>query len=350
VIVATREIAQTTSGTWDETVYLDLGRHALLTRDLAMFADHGVAPLPVLLAWNRAALAPLDPPFRDPGLYQARVANARRNAVWWFGVPRPERLRVAGLLATAGLSSLRGGCALAMSPNIIAHAALATTDVCFTTAFVLTVVALTGYLEKQSWQRAGSLAVALGVALASKYSAIGLFVCAGILLCWHRRGRRLDLDLFVLPAALIVAWAAHGWAAAPMASEGGPATEWVERLFGWSGGAQRVSAWLTGIRLPAYLRGIGTQVYFERAGQDAFLLGETKPFGWWYYLPVALAMKSTPVEIGAFVVFVVMAIARRGRDIESRVLVTTAVVFGGLALTGQRNLGVRYALPLVVSP
>ena len=59
---------------------------------------------------------------------------------------------------------------------LVAMLALATTDTAFAAVFVLSLVALMVHLQRPTWLTAGSLAVALGIALATKYSAIGLFV------------------------------------------------------------------------------------------------------------------------------------------------------------------------------
>jgi hypothetical protein len=90
----------------------------------------------------------------------------------------------------------------------------------------------------------------------------------------------------------------------------------------------------------------------DRAGQEAFLLGQTAQHGWWYFFPIALSLKSTPVELfafGAFVVFTVRAIARGDRDPQTRVLIAAALIFGAASMFSHRDLGIRYVLPLVVT-
>ena len=94
------------------------------------------------------------------------------------------------------------------------------------------------------------------MSLATKYSALALFASAGILFAMHWRQRRQLLDVAIPAGALLVAWAAHGWAMGPLIADGGGATLWVDWLIGWTGESAQVSGWLTGLRAPIYLRGI----------------------------------------------------------------------------------------------
>ncbi len=348
VVLGGRSVAVTKSGTWDETVYMFLGRELLVSNNWEQFAHLGVAPLPVRLAWDRNALTPLDVPVNDETVYRDRVDRARQNAVWRAGVPL-----VLGVFVWIGVghglfAGFVAAALLALSPNVLAHASLATTDVPFAATFVASVVALVLYLQKQSWGRAAALALALGVALATKYSALVLFLAVAVLFILQRRGRRWLPDLLTIVGALFVTWAAHGWAVAPLIVEGGAVSEWVTRLFGWTGESARLSGWLGALPVPMYVRGIAAQLYLDRSGQEAFLLGQTALQGWWYYFPVALALKSTPVELIAFPAFAVLAVVRRGRPVETQVLATVAIVFAAVAIGSHRALGIRYVLPLIV--
>ena len=293
-------------------------------------------------------LAPIDAPAGDPAAYRERVSRARQRAIWLAGVP--VVLLVYAWIATAhGVAAgFVAAALLALSPNLLAHASLATTDVAFTASFLITLVALISCLREQTVARSAILAGALGVSLATKYSALALFVSAGILFAMYWRQRRQLLDVAILAGALIVAWAAHGWAVAPVIAEGGTVTQWVDRLFGWTDESTRISAWLAELRAPIYLRGIAAQVYLDRAGQEAFFFGQTAQHGWWYYFPVAIAIKSTPVELLAYATFATMALLRRGRDVETRALMVMAAVLAMLAVGSHRALGVRYVLPLLV--
>jgi hypothetical protein len=343
-VAAVSQAARANSATWDESLYMYLGREAIIGQGIDSFAALGVAPLPVRLSWTANALAPIQAEPADPREFRQRVDRARRNAMWWFAVPLIVTI-VAWVASVHGVAAAAvAGAVIAMSPNVIAHASLATTDVAFTLTFVWAVVALTLYLRARTAWAALGLAVALGVALATKYSAIGLYITAVIVFLLHRRPGALRRDAGVLAAAVGVAWALHGFAVGPMITSTGFVASLLERVPG--GGV--FAGWLSGMPAPIMLRGIAAQVFLERQGQEAFLLGDVSSDGWWYYFPVALAMKSTPVELLAALAFAGLAVVRRMRDIETRVVVVTVVVFGGVALMGRRDLGIRYVLPVVV--
>lgn len=344
-VAAARAAARATSGTFDETIYLDLARRAWFEHNTEGFTELGVAPLPVMLAWSRAAVEPFDQASGDPAVYTNRVARARNNAIWWFAVPLVVSVFLWLAVRSGFAAGLMAAGVLALSPNLLGHAALATTDVAFALTVVLSLAPLTTLIESQSVPRAVALAAALGIALATKYSATALFVCAAAVMWLHRRGRRRSLDVLTLGGGLLVAWAAHGFALSPLISSSGS----VAQIVTWAGvDSGRALEWLTALRGPSYVRGIAAQLYLERSGQEAFLLGARSPTGWWYYFPVALALKSTPVEMVALAAFVPLAAGRWKRDLDIRVLATAALVFGILPLAGHRNLGVRYLFPLVI--
>lgn len=325
VVTSAAEVDRTSSGTWDETIYLALGRQAL-SRDAPAFADLGVAPLPVRLAWDRTTLEPLDRPDDDSGYYRARVSRARQRAVWIFGVPL-----VLVILCWVGLrhgptAGILAAALVALSPNVHAHLSLAATDVPLILAFVLTMIAATIDLERPSWGSAALLTVVLGASLATKYSALGLFVAVALLFVWHRHRAWWSSALIGL-GALTVTWGCHWWASSVVRSVDNP---------------------LHGLPVPIFWRGIRALMYLDGFGQMAFLLGDRSRFGWPWYFPFALAMKSSPVELIALAWFTTSATLRRRCDVETQVLIVCFAVFAAASLLGHRNIGVRYVLPLVV--
>jgi len=326
VVTSAAEVDRTSSGTWDETIYLALGRQAL-ARDATAFADLGVAPLPVRLVWNRATLEPLDRDDGDPAYYRARLSRARQRAVWTFGVPL-----VLVLLYWVGLrhgptAGILAAALVALSPNVHAHVSLATTDVPLVLTFVATMIAVIVDLERPSWGSAALLAVVLGAALATKYSALSLFLAVTVLFVWHRH-RPWWSSMLIGLGALTVTWGCHWWALSPVRAADSP---------------------LHGLPVPIFWRGIRFQMYLDGLGQMAFLLGDRSRFGWPWYFPFALLVKSSPVELVALASFITTAAMRRGGGVEARVLAVCFVVFGGAALLGHRDIGVRYVLPLVVT-
>jgi hypothetical protein len=77
-------------------------------------------------------------------------------------------------------------------------------------------------------------------------------------------------------------------------------------------------------------------------------MGEVSTTGWWYYMPAALAMKSTSVELGLYAA-AIFAFARTWRmeSAAMRVWRTTFVTFLVLSMSSGVSHGVRYVLILL---
>ena len=319
--VTTRQAAETTSGTWDETIYLALGR-SLAAGDRGALADLGVAPLPVALAWSRRVVEPVSAPPGDSSVYRDRISRARARAVQWFAIPCFVGVFVIIGMARGIWVGFFAALLVALSPNVIAHASLATTDMAFATVSLACVAAMIGYFRNPSPVWTTGLAIALGVSLSVKYSAVLLVAATLVLFAMQFERGRWRRDVTVLAMAVLIAWALHGFATVSIVSAGG-------------------------IPLPIFFRGVAVQADLDAAGQEAFLLGSTSQRGWWYYFPVALALKSTPIELIGFVAFAWVAL-RRLRSIEHRVAATVVAIFVGASLFTHRDLGVRYLLPVTV--
>jgi hypothetical protein len=99
------------------------------------------------------------------------------------------------------------------------------------------------------------------------------------------------------------------------------------------------------VRLPAPLVGIARQLHHQSVGEPSFLLGRRSRVGTWYYMPVALAMKSTPAEL--LIAAVAMTRLRDGWRHPSPsgfVWRLAIVMFGIGAVVNRIAFGVRYML------
>ena len=172
-VAVNRQSALANSATWDESIYMALGRAALSGDASAQFADLGVAPLPVRAIWTRSVLEPLVVAPGDAAVFAERVNRARLRAIAIVAVPLVISLLLWTVRAQGALAGVTATAVVALSPNVIAHSSLATTDAAFALTFILSVVALIAYARVRSWSRSIALAAALGTALATKYSEIG---------------------------------------------------------------------------------------------------------------------------------------------------------------------------------
>ena len=320
--------AATTSGTYDETTYLGFGRALYRSLDGALLAGWGTAPLPVLL--TTAA-----PVFAGSPSYPRAIALARASAIVFIAVPLVIVIYWTLLDALGATAAATGTALVCLSPNILAHASLATTDICFMAAALAAMAALVRFLEQPSIGSRALLGLSLAVALAAKYSALSLFVIVAVA-SFAVRGRRPESAVRRAVGAVALAAGFFGTAL----------------LFAWMLLAFALAPWgfppIENVRLPASLVGIGRQLHVQMVGEPGFLLGRRAVGGWWYYEPAALAMKSTPAElvvIGAALV----ALLGRWRGLRPRSVVwrIAFVVFAVIGITNRIPFGVRYVLVLV---
>jgi hypothetical protein len=96
-----------------------------------------------------------------------------------------------------------------------------------------------------------------------------------------------------------------------------------------------------------FVSGIGWQLGHAHDGHPAGLLGMWSQHGWWYYFPVAFALKTPLPVLLLALASVGWALARLRRNVEGRVLVLLVplALFTGLLMLSTINIGVRYYLP-----
>jgi len=101
----------------------------------------------------------------------------------------------------------------------------------------------------------------------------------------------------------------------------------------------------------AWLYGLGFVAYHSHS-RLAFLAGEHGTTGWWLYFPLAWWWKSTLAGI-LLVVAAGSAVAlspQRSRQwYRVAPLIILAVVYGGVAMAGSLNIGLRHGLPLIAA-
>ena len=243
------------------------------------------------------------------GAYDRNLALARLGVLPFFVMgtlavvfwARHPFGRPAALVATLLFTTL---------PPVLAHAGIATTDMAVTCRLALALCCRTGGWSRRRSGRGILLGVAVAGAVLSKFSAL-LFLPAargghragplarrGTIQEPHRpdAGRRLRVAYV---AALVTVWAGYRFAVGPLVTE----ADFRSRRPGRRARSAARTAPLTariGARLPCpgVLRRVGHLAAKNRAGHKSYLLGEVRDTGWWYFFPVALAVK-TPLAVPA---------------------------------------------------
>ena len=252
--------------------------------------------------------------------------------------------------------------AVSCIPAILGHAGLATTDVAFTANFLLALLLLLRWIEKPTPARAGLAGLALGLAGATKFSAlvlplIALFAVGARRILGPRpgTGRRLlaQSPLLVL-GALLVVWGVYRFAVAAPASLWQPA--WVQDTVNAcfpSDRGRRAAHWLLAHRLPApgaVLAALGLCAQEAPGRSTSYLLGQLTQDGFPAFFPIALAVKlPLPLALLALAGFVVAVRGRGPAETRFRVLapVLAIVVYLAMVIPSRTNIGVRHVLPVM---
>lgn len=260
-----------------------------------------------------------------------------------------------GLVAAAVFGSV---------PAVLGHAGVATTDLAVAAMLPLALFALDRWLEEVTGRRAIALGICTGFGLLAKFSFAPFFaVTAGTLVCvrsFQLRGTTgtrpsqaptvyLRGAFIALVVAGVVVWGGYRFDFGTIAGAGPSGMVVVERL---APDATRAPAlWAARhvpIPAPAFFAGVGLVALHNREGHLAYLLGEYRQRGWWYYFPVVLFYK-TPLALlllfgwGGLLLVGEVVQRPRMRGIEI-LLMTVALV--ALVLPSSINIGVRHVLPV----
>jgi hypothetical protein len=247
--------------------------------------------------------------------------------VFWWG--RRYFSAATGVLAVLLFSVL---------PPVLAHAGLATTDMAIT-AF-LGLAFLTGmiWVEEPTPKHALWFGGASGLMMLSKFSCVGFFpasvglglVCylamkrpeGGEVLAAVRR-RIPTLGLAVLMGCLLV-WAGYRFS------------------FGKAAFAN------IAVPAPELFAGIQAAVRHSAHGHPAYLLGEARLMGWWYFFEVALAVKT---PIGFLILLgagVALMIRKGGCDTAPWIALAFSMGILVVGALSHLNIGLRHVLPVYI--
>ena len=260
--------------------------------------------------------------------------------------------------AAAWIAAIVASCV----PALLGHAGLATTDVAFAGTFLLALLALLRWIEQPTWGRALLGGLALGLAAATKFSALVLPAFALVAAVARRSlgprpgtaRRMLGHAPVMALAAFAVVWASYRFAVGAPAALWQPA--WLDDTLHAclpSEGRRHAAEWLLAHRLPAPAAFLAL---FELCGQEApgrstsYLLGQLGQDGFPAFFLIALAVK-TPLPVIALAAFGFGALFFTRADAETRFRALApalaAAVFVAAVIRSRHNIGVRHVLPVM---
>jgi hypothetical protein len=230
--------------------------------------------------------------------------------------------------AVAGLGALT---LYVFSPNMLANARLATTDVVAAATFAAGAFAFSRALDVPRRMSRLKSGVALGLALAAKVSAVWLpvaFVIQMLARFWKdRRNRRawivsITTVLISFVVGGLTLWAVYRFSIGPI-DPGGPS-----------------------VPAPAYWGDWQDFANYLRDPLPSYLFGQISNQGWWYFFPITFLVK-TPLPV---LLLLLIALARtvraRSWSKDAPLLLAPGLLFASL-LFSPHDLGYRYLLPLL---
>ena len=264
--------------------------------------------------------------------------------------------RAAGLLAVT---------VMAFDPTMIAHAQLNTTDVGMAFFAFACLYLVLQSPNPFSWQNLVGIGVTLGATLASKGSGVMLVPVVVVLLAWQEtrdkkqearskkqetrdkrqeardKGRDssilrsayriLYLASCILFVAVLLLWASYGFRLEPVSPD-------------------------SPVRLPLVSHARMVRVILAEKARTAFLWGEVREGGWWWYFPVAFVIK-TPIPILVMILWTLLTaviktrlrkskIENRKSTIEALAFWLFPAVYLAVAVRSGMNIGYRHLLPV----
>ncbi|MFL6589240.1 MAG: ArnT family glycosyltransferase [Chthoniobacterales bacterium] len=357
--------------TTDEIVLIPSAYYHLVADELHLIGQHPplckwLAGLPLLLLqpeeWRPAKIDPAGPPDQDEWSYNMHFWRDNRplfaTICLLARLPMIVLTLALGVLVFVFARDLFGPRAgvfavllFAMEPTVLAHGRIVQTDIPAAFGLLLSIFALYRYIQRPSGRLAAGVGAAVAIAMLAKYSMLVVgpaFLLVLLALLWfhpqHRR--KLALDGLIAAAVLLLLINAAYFFHHRALTEGD--LKWIATTFSESAAA--VTAAVRAMRLPLptdFVMGVYWQLHHGKVGHPAGLLGTYSNHGWWYYFPVAFALKAT-------IPFLILSLAslwwaaRRvlvERERRWLWLLVPFAVYTGLLMKSPINIGVRYYLP-----
>ena len=220
-------------------------------------------------------------------------------------------------------------------PPVLAHGGLATTDMPLTGCLAAAFFSLLLWAERPTWLHALLLGFTTALAVVSKFTALGFFPAAALLalIAWFavvRPGFKAILTTIkerwltflgaVVTGALVI-WAVYSF------TYGTP------------------KGWHFNVPAPSLFEGIDFAMYHNTRGHAAYLFGEIRNTGWWYFFPVVLAVKTPLAWLALAGCGIGVVLTKRA---TLAYWMPLAFVLGILvpSMTSHVNIGLRHVLPL----
>lgn len=396
--------ARANSQTTDEAIHLFAGYTYLTKADFRLDPEHPpfikeLTALPIIFVKN--IQVKYDTLWQTAGNFYYdswQEARALGDSFFYNWGNNPDQLLFLGRLVTIFLTLILGCVAYLWAkklygakagvlaaflvlffPNILAHGQLVNTDLGLTLFMFVAVYFWGEYLKKLSWQNLALAGLFSGLAMASKFTAIILFVILFVLALLKVISERKKLGkiiggyILILAMTFVVVWSSYGFSlqAPPIIHEG--LSEKVnfeiahfdkfyksfdvfssDEIMAVPSNYNNIYAFFRPILIPAdFFKGFVFVATHALGGHGSYLLGMHSNTGWWYYFPVTILFK-TPIPIfvllGLTIIYrkklKVKNIVDKSGDFDELLLILPPIIYFALAMYSKADLGVRHILPI----
>jgi hypothetical protein len=213
-----------------------------------------------------------------------------------------------GGMATSLLSTLL----FTTLPPILAHSGLATLDMACAAQVSAALFTLNLWLSKPTLLRSCILGICISLAILSKFSALGfLLISGGLVVAIHiiillqeksskniyfsKLKRFISASIIVLIFSALTIWSGYRFSLSPLVKAENRPYEKVDRVVGTEGLFHDMSYFIlenTFIPAPEFVQGIKDSLHRSKQGHLAYLLGNIRKEGWWYFYPIVLLVKT----------------------------------------------------------
>lgn len=259
-------------------------------------------------------------------------------------------------------------------PPILAHAGLATTDMVFTSLFILSIYTFVSWLEHPDIRSSIILGITWALVVLAKFSAVVFLptcVVAIVLSYWlvnrtkaansnpnrpdrtdHVGGKNIMTNLGLAAfIGFVLLWSGYlfstGSLLDPTLKPYGP----IDRLLGNEGQPHDIAYKIVEaqiVPMPELFEGIKQVIQHNKDGHRHVFFGELRTQGDWYFFPVVFALKSTLVFLILSLVGLVVVLRRaysEGRWQPAVPLICAVTIFL-ITMPTDINIGVRHILPV----
>ena len=204
----------------------------------------------------------------------------------------------------------------AFSPNFLAHTRYVTTDVGVACFSLLAIWRFYHYVKNPTLKEQLFTGAGLGLALASKFTAVYLLPIMGAVVFLQPHTKRNYKTLFkqlmiILCMAALVLTLSYGI-----------------------------------INIGRYFEGLSFVITHSSEGHPAYLLGQHSSQGWWYYFIIAFFVKTPIPTILIFLLSIIIAARMKNTAWKEEIfLIIPMAVFLGSFLISHLHIGIRHIFP-----